>query len=172
VGSGATGVERGSAWAPAVAWAGGTLWVADVYQTGSYRIHIRPVRSSVPGLVEVLGESERFAVNPSLAVSSEGQPVVAWEEADAIWGRVPFGSDRNAATVAANRRIRTAFKSKDGWRELPRPRKAYLGTETFAPDAQSRFGYTRKSPPLVPRTCRTRSRRSDFQAAVERWNRT
>jgi hypothetical protein len=165
-------IPGGSAWAPAVAWARGTLWVAwDVYQTGSYRIHVRPVTSSVPGFVEVLGESERFAVNPSLAVSSEGRPVVAWEETDSIWGKdVPFGSDRNAAAVPPNWRIRAAFKAKDGWRELPSPaqsvpqeRRLSLRMPRVALDARGNLllAFRALAEPSLGR--------SDFRAAVERW---
>jgi hypothetical protein len=125
----------------------------------------------VPGGVESLGESERFAVHPTIAVNAAGQPVVAWEEADSIWGRdFPFEADRDAATTAANRRIRAAFKTEAGWRDLPSPAQS-LPADRRLSARMPRIALNRRGVPILSfRVLAEPSLgRSDFRAAVERW---
>jgi hypothetical protein len=162
----------GNAWSPAIAWDRGTVWVVwDAYQTGNYRVYARAFPSGVPGTVEQLSESERFAVRPCVAVTASGYPVVAWEESDSIWGKdFPFGSDRDAATMAGSRRIRVAYRPSAGWRDLPSPDQRLapqLRRSARAPklavDSKGRVLL------LFRVLAEAVAGRSDFRAAVERW---
>lgn len=110
--------EGGNAWAPSAAFGGGQLWVAwDSYRTGAYQIYARQWPT---GGVERITRGERFSVRPSIAVTAQGVPVVAWEESGALWGKdFAFLSDPAGVTLYKNRSIALAFKEENSWRSLP-----------------------------------------------------
>ncbi len=113
--SGATG----NCWAPAVAYGGGKLWVAwDSYATGAYQVYAR----QWTGSVQRITKGENFSVRPSVAVSAQGAPVVAWEESDALWGKdFTFLFDRRGTPIYTTRRVRLATLEGGDWKELPAP---------------------------------------------------
>jgi len=110
--------EGGNAWTPTAAFGGGQLWIAwDSYRTGAYQIYARQWPT---GGVERVTQNDRFSVRPSIAVTAQGVPVVAWEESDALWGKdFAFLSDAPGTTLYKNRRIGVAFKEDNAWRSLP-----------------------------------------------------
>ncbi|MGH9721238.1 MAG: hypothetical protein ACRD8O_13565, partial [Bryobacteraceae bacterium] len=110
--------EGGNAWAPSVAFGGGKLWAAwDSYATGSYQIYAREWTS---GAIQRVTKGESFSVRPSVAVTREGRPIVAWEESDAAWGKdFAFLTDRRGTTLYKNRRVRVAYQDGPEWKELP-----------------------------------------------------
>jgi hypothetical protein len=119
-------VAGGNAWAPAAAWGGGKLWVTwDAYNTGNYQIYTRTFEGTSPGLVHRVSVGGGFAIRPSVAVTPDGVPIVAWEESDALFASdFPFLTDREAATLSTQRRVRLAYLDSDRWLELPSPVEA------------------------------------------------
>jgi hypothetical protein len=110
--------EGGNAWTPTAAFGGGHLWIAwDSYQSGAYQIYARQWPT---GGVERVTQGDRFSVRPSIAVTAQGVPVVAWEESDALWGKdFAFLSDAKGTTIYKNRRIGVACKEDNSWKALP-----------------------------------------------------
>lgn len=107
----------GNCWAPAVAFGGGKLWAAwDSYATGAYQIYARPWN----GPAGRVTRGENFSVRPSIAVSAQGAPVVAWEESGALWGKdFTFLFDRRGTPLYTMRRVRAAALEGGEWKELP-----------------------------------------------------
>ncbi len=126
---------EGNAWTPSAAFVGGKLWVAwDSYATGNYQIYTRAYTGAAGGPVERVTMDGNFAVRPSVAVSREGVPVVAWEESDANWGKdFAFLADRRGTTLYKNRRVRVAFRDEGIWKT------ASQGVEESLPAAIRRF---------------------------------
>jgi hypothetical protein len=106
----------GNCWAPAAAFGGGKLWVTwDSYATGAYQIYARPWS----GPVQRITRGGNFSVRPSVVVSGQGTPVVAWEESDALWGKdFTFLFDRRGTPLYTTRRIRVATQQGADWKEL------------------------------------------------------
>ena len=60
---------------------------------------------------------EFFSVRPSVAVSAQGAPVVAWEESDALWGKdFTFLFDRRGTAIYTTRRVRLATLEGADWK--------------------------------------------------------
>jgi len=97
----------GNAWSPAAAYGGGKLWIAwDSYQTGAYQIYAREWNKPTGRVTK----GELFSVRPSLAVMRSGQPVIAWEESDSVWGKdFSYAVDRRGTVEYRNRRVRLAY---------------------------------------------------------------
>ena len=159
---------RGNAWQPAVSIGGGKLWFAwDSYDTGAYQIYARqegqPVMRITPG--------DRFSVRPSLAVTGSGQPLVAWEESDALWGKdFAYQTDRRGTIEYKNRRVRMATLDGGAWKALPDPMEAmpreirrYVQQPELALDATGHLYMTLRSRTSV------RNARTDFWSAGGRW---
>lgn len=110
---------QGNCWMPAVAYGGGQLWLAwDSYDMGAYQIYARQWKQPVRRVTR--GDS--FSVRPSLAVTAAGQPVIAWEESDPLWGKdFAYQVDKRGTVEYKNRRIRVAYLDGGDWREIPAP---------------------------------------------------
>jgi hypothetical protein len=115
--------DGGNAWAPSAAFGGGKLWFAwDSYSSGAYQIYVREWPS---GPVERVTRGALYSARPSIAVTADGMPVVAWEESDALWGKdFAFLADRAGTTLYKNRRVRVARRGNGGWLELASPVEA------------------------------------------------
>ncbi len=109
----------GNCWMPSAAYGGGRLWVAwDSYATGAYQIYAKPWS----GKVERITRDANFAVRASVVVTAAGQPIVAWEESDANWGKdFVFLLDRRGTTLYKNRRVRVARREGSEWMEITAP---------------------------------------------------
>src|SRR5579862_5769994 len=71
------------------------------------------------GPVQRITRGENFSVRPSVAVSGQGTPVVAWEEFDALWGKdFTLISDRRGTLLYTTRRVRVAVLQGADWKEL------------------------------------------------------
>jgi hypothetical protein len=65
-------------------------------------------------------KGDRFSVRASIAVNASGQPIVAWEESDSLWGKnFAFQVDRRGTVEYKNRRIRVAYLDSGTWKEHP-----------------------------------------------------
>jgi hypothetical protein len=108
---------EGNCWAPAVSYGGGHLWIAwDSYATGAYQIYAREWNKPVTRITK----GDRFSVRASVVVSASGQPVIAWEESDSLWGKdFAWQVDRRGTTEYKNRRIRVAYLDAGEWKEHP-----------------------------------------------------
>lgn len=107
----------GNCWAPSVSYGGGHFWVAwDSYATGAYQIYTRELGKPVSRVTK----GGRFSVRASIAVAASGQPVVAWEESDALWGKdFTWPVDHRGTVEYKNRRIRVAYLDSGDWKEVP-----------------------------------------------------
>ena len=158
----------GNAWAPAAAFGGGKLWVTwDTYATGSYQVSAR----EWSGPVERITRGDLFSVRPSVAVTAQGRPVVAWEESDAQWGKdYAFLLDRRGTTLYKNRRIRVAYRDGSDWKELPAVAAAVpAGIRRFI--QQPRLAFDAEGRLYLAFRCRTSAgtARIDHWAAQGRW---
>ncbi len=118
----------GNCWTPATAFGGGKLWIAwDSYATGSYQVHAKEWN----GGIERVTPGESFSVRPSVAVTSTGAPIIAWEESDAMWGKdFAFLADRRGTTLYKNRRVRVAARQEGRWLEIGAPVAESLPPQT------------------------------------------
>jgi hypothetical protein len=107
----------GNCWTPSAAFGGGKLYVAwDSYATGAYQVYAREWGRPV----ERITRGENFSVRPSVAVTSTGVPVVAWEESAPLWGKdFAFLTDQRGAVLYKDRRIRVAARDGADWKEVP-----------------------------------------------------
>ena len=107
----------GNCWAPSVSYGGGRLWFAwDSYATGAYQIYAREWNKPVSRVTK----GDRFSVRASIVVTTSGQPIVAWEESDALWGKdFTWSVDRRGTVSYKNRRIRVAWLDSGDWKEHP-----------------------------------------------------
>ncbi len=159
----------GNCWSPAAAYGSGKLWIAwDSYATGAYQIYARaangPVLRVTPG--------DLFSVRPSITVTASGQPVIAWEESDALWGKdFAYAVDRRGTVEYKNRRVRAAYLDSGEWKELaarieeafPPEIRRYIQQPQLAADANGHLYLTVRS-----RTS-TRNSRIDYWANQGRW---
>ncbi len=127
--------DAGNAWAPAASFGGGKLWVAwDSYATGSYQVYARAHAAGAWTPVQRVTQGDNFSVRPTVAVTAQGTPVIAWEESDALWGKdFTFLNDRRGTTLYKNRRIRLAYLEANQWREPGAP------VESALPESIRRF---------------------------------
>ncbi|MBM3814248.1 MAG: hypothetical protein FJW20_21700 [Acidimicrobiia bacterium] len=127
--------DEGNAWTPAAGFGGGKLWVAwDSYTTGSYQIYARSYTGEQAAPAARVTVGENFSVRPTVAVTAQGAPVIAWEESDAAWGKdFTFLLDRRGTTLYKNRRIRVAWLDGGSWKETAR------GVEEALPAEIRRF---------------------------------
>jgi hypothetical protein len=163
----------GNCWAPVAAYGGGKLWIAwDSYQTGAYQIYARQWDAQSGGSVMRVTRGAQFSVRPSVVVTKSGQPVIAFEESDALWGKdFAYQVDRRGTVEYKNRRIRIAFLDSGDWKELnapvadavPQEIRRYIQQPQLALDAEGRLYMTLRS-----RTS-TRVSRIDFWSANGRW---
>ena len=105
----------GNCWAPTASYGGGKLWFAwDSYASGAYQIYAR----QESGPVMRVTQGDRFSVRPSLVVTQAGQPVIAWEESDALWGKdFAYQVDRRGTVEYKDRRIGMAYLESGVWNE-------------------------------------------------------
>ncbi|MBK5292722.1 MAG: hypothetical protein JJE04_13715 [Acidobacteriia bacterium] len=127
--------DSGNAWAPAASFGGGKLWVAwDSYATGTYQVYARANTGGAWTPVQRVTRGDNFSVRPSVAVTAQGAPVIAWEESDALWGKdFTFLKDRRGTTLYKNRRIRLANLEGSQWKE------PVASVETALPEGMRRF---------------------------------
>ncbi|MEZ5404498.1 MAG: hypothetical protein R2729_32770 [Bryobacteraceae bacterium] len=106
----------GNAWAPAITYGGGKLWIAwDAYDTGAYQIYAR----HAGGPVERVTVGGNFSVRPSVAINRHGVPVIAWEESGPMWGKdYAFLVTTAGTRLYEDRRIVLAFRGPQGWHRL------------------------------------------------------
>jgi hypothetical protein len=159
----------GNCWMPAAAYGAGRLWLAwDSYATGAYQIYAREWKQPVARVTA--GDS--FSVRPSAVVTSSGQPVIAWEESDPLWGKdFAYQTDRRGTVEYKNRRVRVAFLSAGEWREIKAPVeeampagiRRFIQQPQLAVDANGHLYLALRS-----RTS-TRVSRTDFWSAIGRW---
>ena len=160
---------QGNCWMPTVAYGGGQLWLAwDSYDTGAYQIYARQWKQPVRRVTR--GDS--FSVRPSLVVTASGQPVIAWEESDPLWGKdFAYQVDKRGTVEYKNRRVRVAYFEGGEWSEIPAPVeqampseiRRYVQQPQLAMDASGDLYLTVRS-----RTS-TRVSRVDFWASQGRW---
>jgi hypothetical protein len=160
---------EGNCWMPAVAYGGSQLWLAwDSYATGAYQIYAR--RSRQP--VQRITRGGAFSVRPSIAVTAGGQPVVAWEESDALWGKdFAYQTDQRGTIEYKNRRVRVAYMEGGEWKEIAAPVeeaippgiRRYIQQPQLAVDASGHLYMTVR--------CRTSTRvsRIDYWSSDGRW---
>jgi hypothetical protein len=75
-------------WEPALAASANTVWVGwDSYDRGNYDIYVRPFANGQPGPVRQITSSPRFEAHASLAADGEGRLWIAYDEAEANWGK-------------------------------------------------------------------------------------
>ncbi len=108
----------GNCWVPAVAFGG-----REIVGRVGFVCHRRvpeSTRGQWTGAVQRITKGENFSVRPSVAVSAQGTPVVAWEESDALWGKdFTFLFDRRGTPIYTTRRVRLAALEGGDWKELP-----------------------------------------------------
>jgi hypothetical protein len=80
-------------WSPAIATgARGEIWVAwDTYDRGNYDVYARRLADGRLDEPVAVATSPRFEARPSLAIDRQGRLWVAFEDADAEWGK-DFGT--------------------------------------------------------------------------------
>jgi len=121
----------GNCWTPWAAFGGGRLWIVwDSYVTGAYQVYAR----EWDGGIQRVTRGQNFSVRPSVAVTSMGLPVAAWEESDPLWGKdFAFLYDRRGTVLYKNRRVRVAYREGAEWKEMAAP------VEEAVPAAVRRF---------------------------------
>ncbi len=159
----------GNCWAPSVAYGGGRLWIAwDSYGTGAYQIYARELDRPVARITR----GDLFSVRPSVAVNGSGQPVIAWEESDPLWGKdFAYQVDRRGTVEYKNRRVRIAYLDSGEWKEhtarvdmaFPPEIRRYVQQPQLAFDSAGHLYMTVRS-----RTS-TRASRLDWWAQGGRW---
>ena len=159
----------GNCWMPVAAYGGGRLWITwDSYSTGAYQIYARQWKQKVGRVTR----GDLFSVRPSVIVNASGQPVVAWEESDALWGKdFAYQTDRRGTVEYKNRRVRVAYLSNGEWNEMaapvedaiPREIRRFIQQPQLAEDAGGHLYLTVR--------CRTSTRvsREDYWSAQGRW---
>jgi hypothetical protein len=158
----------GNSWTPSVAYGGGKPWVTwDSYATGAYQIYARPWT----GPVQRITRGENFSVRPSVAVSAQGTPVVAWEESAALWGKdFSFLFDRRGTPLYTERRVRVAALEGSIWKEtaavadsMPAAIRRFIQEPYLAMDETGRL--------YLALRCRTSAAtaRIDYWASGGRW---
>lgn len=122
---------EGNSWAPSVSYGGGHLWIAwDSYATGAYQVYAREWNQPVARVTR----GDRFSVRASIAVTSRGQPIIAWEESDGLWGKdFAYQVERRGTVLYKNRRIRVAYLDSGTWNAHP------AAVEEAVPAAIRRF---------------------------------
>src|SRR5262245_14842751 len=161
---------QGNSWLPSVAYGvGGQLWLAwDSYDTGAYQIYARQWKQPVRRVTR----SDAFSVRPSVVVTASGQPVIAWEESDPLWGKdFAYQVDKRGTVLYKNRRVRVAYLAPGEWSEIvapveqamPAEIRRYVQQPQLAMDASGRLYLTVRS-----RTS-TRVARVDFWSSQGRW---
>jgi hypothetical protein len=160
---------RGNCWSPVAAYGGGRLWMAwDSYDTGAYQVYVREWSRPVARVTK----GDQFSVRPSLAVSRSGQPVIAWEESDSLWGKdFAYIVDRRGTVEYKNRRVRVAYLDSGEWKEppasvadaIPREIRRYVQQPQLAMDGDGRLYLS------VRARTSTRVSRIDYWANNGRW---
>jgi hypothetical protein len=75
-------------WEPSIAASGDTIWVGwDGYDRGNYDVYVRPIVGGVPGPIRAITRSPRFQAHVSLATDAQGRLWIAFDEAEANWGK-------------------------------------------------------------------------------------
>ena len=108
--------DSGNAWAPvALAAQKRSLVAWDSYSSGAYQVWFR----EWPNAAERVTVGESFSARPSVAMSPDGKPVVAWEESGPLWGKdFAYLVDRRGTTLYQNRCVRLAVRENGMWRAL------------------------------------------------------
>jgi hypothetical protein len=160
---------EGNCWMPAVAYGAGHLWLAwDSYVTGAYQIYAREWNRPVQRVTR--GDS--FSVRPSIAVAASGQPVVAWEESDALWGKdFAYQTDQRGTVEYKNRHVRVAYLAGGEWRAVAAPVEDAIpaGIRRFVQQPQLAFDSGGHLYMAVRCRTSTRVSRVDYWAAQGRW---
>src|SRR5262249_6667796 len=109
----------GNSWTPAAAYGGGKVWMAwDSYATRPYQISAREIRQPIQRVTR----GAAFSVRPSVAVTAAGQPIIAWEESDPLWGKdFAYQIERRGTVEYKNRRVRVVHLASGEWREIAVP---------------------------------------------------
>jgi hypothetical protein len=159
----------GDCWAPAASYGGGRLWLAwDSYNTGAYQIYAREWNKPITRITK----GDLFSVRPSIVVNQSGQPVVAWEESDPLWGKdFAYQVDRRGTVEYKNRRVRVAYLDSGEWKEhparvgdaVPPEIRRYIQQPQLAFDSTGHLYMTLRSRTAV------RTARIDYWAANGRW---
>jgi hypothetical protein len=160
---------EGNCWMPAVAYGGGQLWIAwDSYATGAYQIYARRWKQPVQRITS----GDGFSVRPSVAVTATGQPVVAWEESDTLWGKdFAYQTDQRGTVEYKNRRVRVAYMEGGEWQEIADPVEGVLSPEIRRFIQQPQLAVDSSGHLYMTLRCRTSTRlsRVDYFASQGRW---
>lgn len=160
---------NGNCWMPAAAYGGGRLWIAwDSYSTGAYQIYARQWKQPV----ERVTRGDLFSVRPSVVVNGSGQPILAWEESDALWGKdFAYQSDRRGTIEYKNRRVRVAYLANGGWNEIPAPVEDAIPREIRRFVQQPQLAMDSSGHLYLAVRCRTSTRvsREDYWSSNGRW---
>ncbi len=159
----------GNCWMPSVAYGGSQLWLAwDSYDTGAYQIYARRWKQPVQRVTR--GDS--FSARASIAASASGQPVVAWEESDALWGKdYAYQTDQRGTVEYKNRRVRVAYLDSGEWRAVAAPVEDAIpnGIRRFVQQPQLAFDSSGRLYLAVRCRTVTRVSRIDYWASNGRW---
>jgi len=159
----------GNCWMPTAAYGAGRLWMAwDSYATAAYQIYAREWK----GAVQRVTRGDAFSARPSLTVTASGQPVAAWEESDALWGKdFAYESDQRGTVEYKNRRVRVAYLAGGEWRAIAAPVEEAIpaGMRRFI--QQPQLAIDSAGHLYMAFRCRTSVRlaRADFFAGQGRW---
>lgn len=106
-------------WAPDLApGPDGSVWAAwDSYERGSYDIFLRRLAPEQSGSVVELPHDPNRAIEPSLAVDSQGRVWLAWAESGPNWGKDWGVLGRPGTQVRATSAVRLARYANGRWSE-------------------------------------------------------
>jgi hypothetical protein len=120
-------------WHPAIAAAAGKVYVAfDTYAAGNYDVQLWEIDAAAPARdrVVAVATSAEFEARPALTTDPNGRVWVAYEQADANWGK-DFGSrwkGRSGVPFYVSRNI--VVRCLDGGRLLQAPRVESVAVDT------------------------------------------
>ena len=159
----------GNAWTPSVSYGSGKLWIAwDSYATGSYQIYVRQWHQAVMRVTV----GDNFCVRPSIVVTAQGKPVVAWEESDQLWGKdFAYIVDRRGTVEYKNRRIRAAYLDGSEWKEIRSPVADAIPAEIRRFVQQPQLSTDASGRLYMGLRCRTSTgvSRIDYWSSMGRW---
>ncbi len=94
----------------------GTAWVTwDSYEGGSYNIRLRPVREGRAGDLIRVTDTPRYHGLPNIAVDAEDRVWIAYDEAEANWGKDTGFLLRGGAGIYQSRTTRIVIWNGSAW---------------------------------------------------------
>lgn len=125
----------GNNWRPSVA-AGsdGSLVIAwDGYASGSYDVFVRRLKRNAWEEVEIVAGTARFEAHPSVAIDSNNQIWIAWDESGTNWGKDKgyLVDDRKATQLHESRSVSIACFDGKKWMTPEQEPKHVLKQEEF-----------------------------------------